>query len=470
MEDANAILRKIFVSNEKKQITNQLISQDAVQEFTNFLSNDKVLPNIKVELLTLLKEKFSEYRMLVEYFSTINSKSIYIHLIENYISEKADNKLRDAILDFIDAILIHIEVRKEIFDFIYQKISLLYRGIDKITSDKINHYLLLLKHLYGDTVNAQNPKNYFTCNGKGAINVNLAHSQIKAGNSFSFILNFKTGMTTKDLEHLDDINYTANIITISFSNNKTFTVDLQYPMFIVVKSLRSGCIKSLPLDEWIVFVLTIHCIGNKLLFYIFVNGENHINKNEIANFTIDANTYVKEISFFNGFIGEVTSLTMLSQKDNSHPQMLNSTVLQLFRNYKEGLWKKKVIENFIKELSQHKKIVEPQSLPKRSFYNAKKEEVVKYLSEDLVFIFAPYSSNNKIIEDVIGNCTAKFTEMIRLHRYKNIQKKVLLLGGISNLLPIAEMLFLNQSVITENILTNYLSIISTILDNRKSNM
>ena len=109
-------------------------------------------------------------------------------------------------------------------------------------------------------------------------------------------------MTTKDLEHLDDINYTANLITILFSNNKTFTVDLQYPMFIIVKSLRSGCIKSLPLDEWIVFVLTIHCVGNKLLFYIFVNGENHMNKNEIANFTIDTKTYVKEVSFFNGFI------------------------------------------------------------------------------------------------------------------------------------------------------------------------
>ena len=470
MEEANAILRKIFISNEKKQITNQFISQKAVQEFTSFLSNDKVPSKNKIELLSIIKEKFTEYRMLIEYFSVINSKSIYIHLIEVYLSEKSDNKLKEAILDFIDAILIHIEVRKEIFDFIYQKISLLYRGIDKITSDKVNQYLLILKHLYGDTVNAQNPKNYFTCNGKGGFNVNLSHSQIKAGNSFSFILNFKTGMTTKDLEHLDDINYTANLITISFSNNKTFTVDLQYPMFIIVKSLRSGCIKSLPLDEWIVFVLTIHCIGNKLLFYIFVNGENHINKNEIPNFAIDANTYVKEISFFNGFIGEVTSLTMLSQKDNSHPAILNSVVLQLFRNYKEGLWKKKVIENFIKELSQHKTTVEQQNLPKRSFYNAKKEEVVKYLNEDLVFIFPPYSSSNRIIEDVIGNCTAKFTEMIRLHRYKSTQKKIRLLGGISNLLPLAEMLFLNQNVLTENILTNYLSIISTILDNRKYNM
>ena len=470
MEDAKAILKKIFVSNEKNQITNQLISQEAIQEFINYLSNDNVLLKTKVDLLTILKEKFMEYRMLIEYFSTINHKSIYIYLIEIYISEKNDNQLRDVILDFIDAIVINIEVGKEIFDYIYQKISLLYRGIDKITSDKMNNYLLLLKHLYGDTVNAQNPKNYFTCNGKGGFIVNLEHSQIKAGNSFSFILNFKTGMTTKDLEHLDDINYTANLITILFSNNKTFTVDLQYPMFIIVKSLRSGCIKSLPLDEWIVFVLTIHCVGSKLLFYIFVNGENHMNKNEIANFTIDTKTYVKEVSFFNGFIGEVTSLTMLSQKDNSHPVILNSSVLQLFRNYKEGLWKKKIIESFIKDLSQHKKTMEPQNIPKRSFYNNKKEEVVKYLSEDLVFIFAPYSTKKKVVEDVIGNCSAKFTEMIKLHRYKSNQKKILLLGGISNLLPIAEMLFLNQNVITENILTNYLSIISTILDNRKYNM
>ena len=38
MEDAKAILKKIFVSNEKNQITNQLISQEAIQEFINYLS------------------------------------------------------------------------------------------------------------------------------------------------------------------------------------------------------------------------------------------------------------------------------------------------------------------------------------------------------------------------------------------------------------------------------------------------
>ena len=139
MEDAKAILKKIFVSNEKNQITNQLISQEAIQEFINYLSNDNVLLKTKIDLLTILKEKFMEYRMLIEYFSTINHKSIYIYLIEIYISEKNDNQLRDVILDFIDAIVINIEVGKEIFDYIYQKISLLYRGIDKITSDKMNN-------------------------------------------------------------------------------------------------------------------------------------------------------------------------------------------------------------------------------------------------------------------------------------------------------------------------------------------
>ena len=95
MEDAKAILKKIFVSNEKNQITNQLISQEAIQEFINYLSNDNVLLKTKVDLLTILKEKFMEYRMLIEYFSTINHKSIYIYLIEIYISEKNDNREND---------------------------------------------------------------------------------------------------------------------------------------------------------------------------------------------------------------------------------------------------------------------------------------------------------------------------------------------------------------------------------------
>ena len=37
--------------------------------------------------------------------------------------------------------------------------------------------------------------------------------------------------------------------------------------------------------------------------------------------------------------------------------------------------------------------------------------------------------------------------MIRAHRYRSFQKKVSLVGGISNLLPIAEMLFLNQNIL-----------------------
>ena len=471
MEDANSLMKKIFIFTEKGTLTNQLINSEAVSVFIDAITNEQLSAGVKVDLIGKLREMFREYRMLTEYFSKINSKSIYIYLIDLYLQEKNNSSLQKAILDLIDDLLINIETEKEIFDYIYQKIAVLYRGVGQLTSEKINSYLILLKHLYGDTLNAQNPKNYYSCNGKGEIKVDLKKiPKIKASHPFSIILNFKIGMNTKVLEHLDEINYTSNLLSVSFSNNKVFTVDLQYPMFIVVKSLRSGCIKSLPLEEWVVFVLTVHCIGDKLQFYIFVNGENHINKNEIANFQIDNNTYITDITFFRGFIGEVTSMSMLSQSDNTHSSVLNSGVLQIFKNYQEGLWKKKVIEKFIGDLGQHKTVAEPQNLPKRSLYSKKKEEIIKHLQEDLIFMLTPYHSKNNIIEDVIGNCTAKYTDMIRAHRYRSFQKKVSLVGGISNLLPIAEMLFLNQNILTIDILINYLNIISIIIDCRKHNM
>ena len=99
MEDANSLMKKIFIFTEKGTLTNQLINSEAVGVFIDAITNEQLSAGVKVDFIGKLREMLREYRMLTEYFSKINSKSIYIYLIDLYLQEKNNSSLQKAILD-----------------------------------------------------------------------------------------------------------------------------------------------------------------------------------------------------------------------------------------------------------------------------------------------------------------------------------------------------------------------------------
>ena len=473
--EAPIIFSKLFLKNSKNELTNQLTDVSVIPIFFSYLNQPQISANSKIEMLNLLRNKLKSCRMLFSYFSESDGISFYIYLIDTFLRSDSTEDLQTTILLLIQELRSTIQLTKTVLDYIYQQFAYLYRHPNELTTNKINMLLILLNALLGDTDNSEKPNNYFCLNGKGGINVDLLGvPPIYVKYPTSIILNFKICMPDLDQSLVIESGYVANIIEINFSNGKNFSVDLKYPMFITVKNLRKNPIKCLPFDEWLAFVVNIHCRDNKFFFSILINGENNSMSLEVPNFTLDENTCIESITMFKGFFGEATSMTLINSKYNNDYKkltILKSSYLQQFKNLKEGLWKKSIIDSFTNSLFNLDCEDDVQQLPKRSIYAKRKEEPPRKLAEDVRFLFTPLYTNGFHVDDIFGHCQAIMTDGVKVHKFKALQKRLSIIGGgIVNLLPIAEMLYLNQKILTEDILFNYLTVINTILNDRKKNM
>ena len=366
--------------------------------------------------------------------------------------------------------------------------SLIYRGEDKSSKELLHQYLVLLESFLGETINNQKPRHYFCCSGDGYFEVDLSSLELNIGCSFTFILNFKLGDSDLATQNPEECGK-PTLININFSNGYNIDIDFEYPMYLIVKEIQDKTIKSLPVLEWINLIINIVIDDkNNITAYFYTNGENRLAPFSFKNPKITNKETINSIKFFNNFYGEVSSMTFLSQKDYGYPGVNASDFLLQFKQYKEGLWKKKKIDNFINLLNDFDSIGVEKTKSKTVFNKRpikiekkiEKEEVFTQSSgkllDNLIFIFTPlnyYSdgSNKNSVENVLGNLTMKFYGNIRVHKYFCFQKRIGTLGVISNMLPIAEMFVIYPELLDENNLEIFLNIIKNIINNnRKYNM
>ena len=62
---------------------------------------------------------------------------------------------------------VNIETGKEIYEYLFQKLSKLYRGEEELKPSNMKNYLTLLYTILDETDNCLKPRNYFSCNGNG---------------------------------------------------------------------------------------------------------------------------------------------------------------------------------------------------------------------------------------------------------------------------------------------------------------
>ena len=466
-------LYNIFIKTPKGELTEEIESVKNIHLFFNYLKNDKIKDESKEKMLSDLTSIIAVNRYVAEFFSFHDNYSIYIHLYNLFTNKNTGNNLKEAILDLIDRLRINIQTGKEIYEFLFQKLSQIYRGEIPPTSDNLYKYLKLLHRTLADTEGSQTPKNYFSCSGDCKFFVDLNKNAIEVGYSFTIILNFKVSNyigNEKDPEK----NRLSSLITLFFSNKKSLSIDLQYPYLLIVKEIRKDFIKTFPLDEWINLVITIVNTNNSLFFYFFVNGENHPTPLKIQNLSLRSDDTIKYIDFFNNFYGEVSSILMFSQTEPGTPGANNSSFLSQFKNYKEGLWKKKIIDSFFKNLDNFEAISVDKS---KTMYikspQTKINEKKKTLKDILVFAFTPINYNearSNYVEDAFGAYQLQFKGNIRNHKYQSYQKKLILVGGFSNFYPIAEMFLIYPETLTEENFELFLKTIGNLLNFRKQNL
>ena len=482
-------LKEIFKITKKGEISEEINSIDKINLFFKYLKNDKIPCELRSSIIEDFIKKIKSNRYLCEYFSTFENESIYFFLTKLYLNKSSTKKLKDSILNLISELRINLDINKKIYDYIFQKMSLIYRNVNndtKNSKDLLHEYLILLESFLGETATNLKPRHYFCCSGDGGFEVDLSSLELNVGCSFTFILNFKLGNSKLASENPESYGKTT-LVDINFSNGYNIDIDFVYPGSLVVKEIQDTMIKSLPVVDWMNLIINIVLDDkNNMVAYFYTNGENRLAAFPFKNPKITNKDTINSIKFFNNFYGEVSSITFLSQKDYGYPGVNASDFLLQFKQYEEGLWKKKKIDNFMNLLNEFDSIGVEKTKSRTVFKKTPMKIEKKVEKEDaftsssgkllnnLIFIFTPLNyyndgSNKNIIENVVGNLTMKFYGNVRPHKYYCFQKRIGTLGVINNMLPIAEMFVIYPDLLDEKNLDTYLNIIKNILYDKKHN-
>ena len=382
-------LLKIFEFGQDGSCSQELENLENINLLWNYLEDENKSQDSKSQIITELTEKIKANRYICEYFSIIdgiNKKSIYIFLFDLYLKQNSSDKLKNAILNLIKELIMNLEVTKDIFEYIFQKISLLYKEEEQVPPVKLKENLTLLNTILEDTTNIQKPFNYFACPGNNNFEVDFSNNKIEMGKCLTIIINFKISNSSLNKEETGD-EQIVTLMKINFSNGQTFSLDLKYPMFLIAKEIHSNFIKTLPMEEWVNLIFTIVNNDGKPQVYFFVNGENKLSPYKLPSKKLQSNDIIDSIIFFDKFKGEVSSMTLLIQsiEDKDKPNVLNNLFLTGIKQFQQGIWKRKIFDNFITFLKDINK---------------------KDISKDLIFIFTPFNYSAtypKIVENSLEN-------------------------------------------------------------------
>ena len=465
----------IFLKNSKGKTTEEIKDILKIPKFFEYLKDENIEYGKKIFIIEELIKKIKVNRYISEYFSEYENQSIYIFLFNIYLKKDTNEELKTSIINLLNILRVNIETGKEIYEYLFQNLSKLYRGEEDLKPNRMKNYLFLLYTILDETENCLKPRNYFSCNGNGRFILDC-NEQILVGYSFTIIMNFKISKSDY-VEDDNDIERISNLVSLTFSNNISITVDLKYPFFLIIKEIKAGFIKQLPNEEWINLLITFAISNKTLKISIHVNGENNDSnyKINLKNPLKPTDTIVS-IEFFNKFYGEVSSMTMFSQKEEGKPGVMNKNFLMTFNGFRGGLWKKKYMEKFIEILNQFSSIDKGENVEKilktsASKKNIKHEEEKKHLIDNLLFVFTPFNCyNTQLIEDYFGRYQLILNGDIKNHRYQCYQKKLSLVCNLSNFYPIAEMFLIHPEILNEENFEIFLKIINNILKDRKDNM
>ena len=479
MNDDNP-LKDILTKSDNQKI---LCSEESIKNFWKYLQDPNVSEENKSKTLNELAKKLKNSRHLCEYFSKKDDEeSIYIFLYQLFLQIENED-LKTSFTNFLNELRINIETPKEIYEYIFQKLASFYREEEKMTPDNLNKHLSFLNILLSETDNYQKPRHYFSCNEIGKFEIDLSNEKIEVGHYLTFIINFKINTSFLSEEDKEKLPL-ASLIKIDFSNGESLELELKYPAFLIMKDFKESFFKTLSLDEWINLVFCLENNDGKLAFYVYVNGENNSKSSyKLPKKKIKPNEQIDSVTFFDNFIGEVSSMIMFTpnSKDSISTEFLSG-----FKNFHTGVWKRGIFNEFMEFIKgEKKKNIDNQKtaqnlVMKRDTIKDKKKylsgETKKDISKELIFVFTPinYFKNNKgVIENsIINNSKIKcyFNGNIKNHKYECYQKKLANLGVIPNIIPIAELFLTHPDVLTENNFEVFLNIIVNIINYRKKNI
>ena len=508
--------------------------------FINSDNNLQMNLDNNVSLIFFLKNLFSENNDLIPLFikrCIKDQKSFLESLVNLYLEENIIGQSQTLLEDIINNINFTVSVNKNIIEYIYQKLSF-YFNIEQHSNNEKNSYLsekVLLKYLkllnifYTDIKNenkdtneksekkdqkdksekeeksekkSKNPedkiiRNYFYFNGfnskltlslnKSSNNINIGTPTLVEGLTLSFYVNldknlldyyFKTILLNSDIKvSLIKLFIGTHEISLVLKSSEAFSIVLDNK-----ESNKINFSNEFKYNFWnsIIFIIEPKSISKKGVIKIAVNECVYVSSLSLPkNFNV--NEKVDNIILFENLLGKITSISFFSfQIDDKLLNFFNSKLYGGF--YKNRLLFKflhsidKKFCQTIQDYSEYERF--KRDNPTGKIYNISigAKDIHK---NKIISIFCPflYNQYTNIIDDVFGIFTGKLnSEYDGVNIYSNNVRNVIKLGGINNLLPIAELMiyslkdntyFIEKNLLTEEILLEYLKIIKKILNNHK---
>ena len=330
-------------------------------------------------------------------------------------------------------------------------------------------------------------RKYIYFNGKGSslclslnknsINLNSHFPTLENGCSVLFWTYLDKKLTShyfdkyKDLKvYLVTINIAGHQIRLLFENLNTFKIE--------VDENTSNAIdidKKFKYNSWnnICFEIEKKKIT---MVKVIINGDDS-SVSYIFPKNIPINEPIDTIKLFDNFFGKVSTVMLFSFS-------LNIQMIKIFKAYyKQGFYKNKYLFKFLNSndedyfsnspeynyCQKFKNNAKTNNSSKAKLFKIKlKENNIK----NLISCFVPftYDKTQNIIDDVFGNFIGILGNNDGANNYINYLNAIDFLGGINNLLPLAEMMFINKDILNENTFYEYLLILQNILIGHTKNL
>ena len=495
----------------------------------------------KIELLNFLMSLFKMNNNLIFLFINkckSNIKTFFDPLIDIYLNEYTINENKIIIEELLQLLIKNVSIQKNVLEYIYQKLSIYFRKDAKIklTETLLLKYLNLLDIFYtcsltdnnipnNENINNYNDiektkeiKNFIYLNGNNnklslilnnsSTNINTDYPTLEHGFSFTFWLNLDEKLIESFLVIHKNDGLVINLINIIYGGHqiRLQLISIDYLILIIDDNIKSNLINfttQFKYGEWnsFYFILYPRKAGSSSLvkttsYKLYINNNMfNITINYPNNYLYPLEEKINNIILFENLIGKITSILFFSYA-------IEENKLKLFFNLIKdaGFYKLKLLYKFFlsneKDYSQFSRNYKYYEKYKNNINKSTKIvdiSVKEQNIKNLMCFLCPFCYDNKKnqIDDVFGNFIGVLSSEDGVNNYINYYKNIKQLGGMNNLLPIAELMLLTQKknknndlnydnyinyqlldkyALTEKTFLKYLIIIKKILIGNKLNL
>ena len=520
-----------------------LKSSDKIIKVISFLNDTKNQIKDKILFLSHLSYLFKKNRNLIPLFlDKCFSKrtNLFEPLIKLYLDEIITNEDLAKIEQLIKVITKNVTIPKLCLEYIYQKLSKYFTNSDENKNKEILKESLFIKYLkilnifYGeeksndlnenkdqninnnidkkshsntiinkndknknDIIPSNKIKNYIYFNGKdsklifkinkSSKNLNSDFPTLEYGFSFIFWIYIKKSIFDDYLKNFPSTNITLVEVQIVQHKIKLVLKNIDLLQIILDEKEIGKCQLSktkFKYDDFnfFCFYLIPKIRGKAAIIKLLINDNKDILSITLPN-NFNLNEMINSICLFENLLGRVTSILFFSF-------CVDIKIIDyLKKNFPKGFFKNKYLFNF---LYQNEKDYFKNAQSYKYYNKVKKEKTSLKLFnmnlrnqnvKNLMVLFCPFTYNKKekYIDDIFGHFLAVLGINDGANYYENHSKSVKQLGGMNNLLPIAEMMFsckskskdyplIDKNILSESSFYEYLNIFKKILINYHENM